>query len=128
MILNHRCYLQNILVYQTLSYANIWEVYYVTWFFQFLKPFPTGVCMFFWKITSPLQLNSCNSNSGNSKNNLNRTNSSVLPEFTSKPSKPLQEKSFNSNSHNSKNHLNRTNFWAPWTYFSSCNSNFGFGV
>ena len=54
-----------------------------------------------------LQLNSCNSNSCNLKNHLNRTNSLVLSEFTSKP---LQENSFNSNSHNSKNHLNRTNF------------------
>ena len=54
-----------------------------------------------------IQLNSCNSNSCNSKNHLNRTNSLVLSEFTSKP---LQENSFNSNSHNSKNHLNRTNF------------------
>ena len=69
-------------------------------------------------------MNPYNSNSCNSKN-LNRTNSSVLSEFTSKP---LQENSFNSNSHNSKNHLNRTNFCVPWTYFSSCNSNFGFGV
>ena len=72
-----------------------------------------------------LQLNSSNSNSCNSKDHLNRTNSSVHSEFASKI---LQEKSFNSNSHNSKNHLNRTNFWVPWTYFSSCNSNFGFGV
>ena len=72
-----------------------------------------------------MQLNSCNSYPCNSKHHLKRTNSSVLAEFTSKP---LQENSFNSNSHNSKNHLNRTNFWVPWTYFSSCNSNFGFGV
>ena len=72
-----------------------------------------------------IQLNSCTSNSCNSKDHLNGTNSSVLSEFTSKPS---QENSFNSNSHNSKNHLNRTNAWVPWTYFSSCNSNFGFGV
>ena len=57
-----------------------------------------------------LQLNSCNSNSYNSKDHLNRTNSSVPSEFTSKP---LQENSFNSNSHNSKNYLNRTNFWVP---------------
>ena len=72
-----------------------------------------------------IQLNSCNSNSCNSKDHLNRTNSLVPLEFTSKL---LQESSFNSNSHNSKNHLNRTNCWVPWTYFSSCNSNFGFGV
>ena len=72
-----------------------------------------------------LQLNSCNSNSCNLKNHLNRKNSLVLSEFTSKP---LQENSFNSNSHNSKNHLNRTNFSVLWTYFSSCNPNFGFGV
>ena len=52
-----------------------------------------------------MQLNSCNSNSCNSKDHLNRTNSSVPSEFTSKPS---QENSFNLNSHNSKNHLNRT--------------------
>ena len=61
-----------------------------------------------------IQLNSCNSNSCNSKDHLNRTNSSVLSEFTSKP---LQENSFNSNSHNSKNHLNRTNFRVTWTFF-----------
>ena len=36
--------------------------------------------------------------------------------------------SCNLNSCNSKNHLNRTNFWVLWTYFSSCNTNFGFGV
>ena len=75
--------------------------------------------------TNQLQLNSCNSNSCNSKDYLNRTSFSVLSEFTSKP---LQENSFNSNSHNSKNHLNRTNFSVLWTYFSSCNPNFGFGV
>ena len=72
-----------------------------------------------------LQLNSCNSNSYNSKNHLNRKNSSVLSEFNSNP---LQENSFNSDAHNSKNHLNQTNVWVPWTYFSSCNLNFGFGV
>ena len=72
-----------------------------------------------------IQLNSCNLNSCNSKNHLNRTNSSVLSEFIRKP---LQENSFILNSHNSKNHLNRTNIWVPWTYFSSCNLNFGFGV
>ena len=70
-----------------------------------------------------VQLNLCNSNCRNSKDHLTGTNSSVPSEFASKP---LQENSFNSNSHNSKNHLNRTNFWVPWTYFSSCNSNFGF--
>ena len=70
-----------------------------------------------------LQLNSCNSNSCNSKDHLNQTNSSVPSEFTSKL---LQENSFNSNSHNSKNHVNRTNFGVSWTYFSSCNSNFVF--
>ena len=73
-------------------------------------------------MTGPL---SYKNQSSNSKNHLNRNKSSVLSEFTSKP---LQKNSFNSNSHNSKNHLNRTNFWLPWTYFSSCNSNFGFGV
>ena len=53
-------------------------------------------------------MNSCNSNSCNSKDHLNWRNSSANSEFTSKP---LQENSFNSNSHNSKNHVNRTNFW-----------------
>ena len=77
------------------------------------------------KIIIYVQLNSCNSNSCNSKDNLNRTNSSDPSKFTSKP---LQENSFNLNSHNSINHLNQTNFWVPWTYFSSYNSNFGFGV
>ena len=72
-----------------------------------------------------IQLNSCNSNCYNSKDHLNRTNSLVLSEFTSKP---LQENSFHSNSHYSKNHLIRTNVWVPWSYFSSCNSNFGLGV
>ena len=54
-----------------------------------------------------IQLNSCNSNSRNSKDHLNGTNSSVPSEFTGTP---LQENSFNSNSHNSKNHLHRINF------------------
>ena len=71
------------------------------------------------------QLNLCNLNSCHSKVHLNQTNSLVPSKFTSKP---LQENSFNSNSHNSKNNLNATNFWVPWTYFSSCNSNFGFGA
>ena len=48
-------------------------------------------------------MNSCNSNSCNLKDHLNRTNSLVPSKFTSKP---LQENSFNSNSHNSKNHAN----------------------
>ena len=61
-----------------------------------------------------LQLNSCNSNSCNSKDHLNRTNSLVPTEFTSKH---LQETSFNSNSHNSKNHLNRTSFGFPGRIF-----------
>ena len=77
------------------------------------------------KACNELQLDSCNSNSCNSRDHLNRTNFSVPSEFTNKP---LQENSFNLNSHNLKNHLNRTNFWVPWTYFSLCNSNFGFGV
>ena len=72
-----------------------------------------------------IQLNPCNSNSCNSEDHLNWTNFSVPSEFTSKA---LQEKSFNSNSHNSKNHLHRTNFWVLRTYFSTCNSNFGFRV
>ena len=76
-------------------------------------------------INGDVQLNSCNSNSFNSKDHLNRTNYLVPSKFTRKP---LQENSFNSNSHNSKNHLNRTNFSVLWTYFSSCNPNFGFGV
>ena len=77
------------------------------------------------RLRKNVQLNSCNSNSYNSKDHLNRTNYSVPSEFTSKP---LQENSFNSNSHNSKNHLNRTDSWVPWTYFSSCNSNIAFKV
>ena len=40
----------------------------------------------------------------------------------------IQLRSCNLNSCNLKDDLNRTNFWVPWTYFSSCNSNFGFGV
>ena len=72
-----------------------------------------------------LQLNSCNLNSCNSKDHLNRTNSLVATEFTSKT---LQGNSFHSNSHNSKNHLYRTSFWILWTYFSSCKSNFSFRV
>ena len=40
-----------------------------------------------------IELNPCNSNFCNSKDHLNRTNSSVPSEFTSKP---LQENSFNS--------------------------------
>ena len=72
-----------------------------------------------------IQLNPCNSNSCDSKDHLNRTNSSVHLEFTSKL---LQENSFNWNSHNSRNHLNRTNFGVPWVYFSSCNSNLGFRI
>ena len=72
-----------------------------------------------------IQLNSCNSNSCNLKYHLNQTNSLVSSEFTSKH---LHENSFNSNSRNPKNYLNRTFHWVPWTYFSSCNSNFGFEV
>ena len=81
----------------------------------------------YWQIFSSfyIQLNPCNSNSYNSKDHLNRTNSSVPSEFTSKP---LQENSFNSNSYNLKDPLNRTNIWFPWTYSSTCNSNFGLGV
>ena len=30
-------------LYQNFFYLNIWEVYYVIYFFQFLKPFPDGV-------------------------------------------------------------------------------------
>ena len=44
-----------------------------------------------------IQLNPCNSNFCNSKNHLNRTNSSVPSKFTSKA---LQEKCFNWNSQN----------------------------
>ena len=91
---------------------------------QVTYPFDHVVTWWQWQNRNDIQLNSCNSNSCNSKN-LNRTNSSVPSEFAIKL---LQENSFNSNSHNSKNHLNRTNFWVSWTYFSSCNSNFGFGV
>ena len=72
-----------------------------------------------------IKLNSCNSNSWNSKDHLNRTNSLVPSQFISKP---LKESSFDSNSLNSKNRLNGINFWVPWTYFSSCNSNYDFGV
>ena len=62
-----------------------------------------------------LQLNSCDSNSYNSKNNLNRRNCLVPSEFISTP---LQESSYYLKSHNSKNHLNAGQF------FLSCNSNF----
>ena len=30
-------------LYQNFSSSNIWQVYYVIYFFQFLKPFPDGV-------------------------------------------------------------------------------------
>ena len=30
-------------LYQNFSYSKIWEVYFVIYFFQFLKPFPDGV-------------------------------------------------------------------------------------
>ena len=72
-----------------------------------------------------IQFNSCNSNSYNSKEHLNRTNSSVPSEFTSKP---LQENSFNSNSHNSKNHLNWTNFGSLGRISHHVIRIFGFGV
>ena len=61
-----------------------------------------------------IQPSSCNSNSYNSKNHLNRRNSVVPSEFTSKF---FYESSYNSNSHNSKNHLNRTDYLVPWTIF-----------
>ena len=74
----------------------------------------------YWQIFSSfyIQLNPCNSNSYNSKDHLNRTNSSVPSEFTSNP---LQENSSNSNSHNSKNHLNQKNFWVPGRIFHHVN-------
>ena len=59
-------------------------------------------------------MNSCNSDSYNSKNHLNRRNSLVSSEFTRKT---LKESSYNSNSNNSKNHLNRTDHLVPWTIF-----------
>ena len=133
-----KCYLMS---------SNFWYVSKASkpikwsWFFKALKYQITLKLLFyhlpnnihatsFWYFCwcqelATLQLNSCNSNSCNSKGQLNRANSSVPPEFTSKP---LQENSFNSNSHNSKNHLNRTNVWVSWTYFSSRNSNFGVRV
>ena len=82
--------------------------------FLFLEKLANIVFLFPLTSVLKIQLNSCISNSCNSKNHLNRTNSSVLSEFNSKP---LQENSFNSNSHNSKNHLNRTNFWSPGRIF-----------
>ena len=57
-----------------------------------------------------VQLNSCNSNSYNSKPHVIRTDSEVPSEFTLKT---LQENSYNSNPCNSKNHVNRTVFPVP---------------
>ena len=44
-----------------------------------------------------IQLNSCNSNSYNSNNHVNRTNSSVPSDFTSKSQTPIIRNSCNSN-------------------------------
>ena len=59
-------------------------------------------------------MNSCNSNSYNSKSHVIRTDSVVPSEFTLKT---LQENSYNSNPCNSKNHVNRTDFPVPWRNF-----------
>ena len=65
--------------------------------------------------TKSLQLNSCNSNSYNSKTHIIRTDSVVPSEFTLKT---LQENSYNSNPCNSKNHVNRTYFSVLWRNFN----------
>ena len=90
-------------------------------FTQFAKFFNTFIRWSYETVLSSgcnlafnMQLNSCNSNSCNSKDHLNWTTSSVPSEFTSKP---LQENSFNSNSHNSKNYLDQTNFWPLDVFF-----------
>ena len=61
-----------------------------------------------------IQLNSCNSNSYNSKTNIIRTDSLVPSEFTLKT---LQENSYYSNPCNSKNYVNRTYISVPWRNF-----------
>ena len=61
--------------------------------------------------TKSLQLNSCNSNSYNSKTHIIRTDFVVPSEFTLKT---LQEHSYNSNPCNSKNHVNWTYISVPW--------------
>ena len=82
-----------------------------------VSPHSTSLCsnsvlkkyLTLWK-----QLNSCNSDSCNSRNHLNRRNCLVPSGFTSKT---LKESSYNSKFYNSKNHLNRTDHFVPWTIF-----------
>ena len=61
-----------------------------------------------------IESSSCNSNSCNSKNHLDRTNWLVPSEFSIKL---LHQDSYNSNSHNSKTHLNRSVWWVPSAIF-----------